>query len=114
MFFAPYCFSLEAITSIRAVLETMPVFTASGKISVNTQSSCSARNSGVDSRMSVTPVVFCAVSAVIALIAYTPWAVIVLMSACIPAPPLESLPAIVNAVFINTSPFSALKFYIAA
>lgn len=35
-----------------------------------------------------------------ALIAYTPFAIIVLMSAWIPAPPPESLPAIVSAVFI--------------
>ena len=50
----------------------------------------------------VTPVVFCAVSAVTALMAYTPLAVIVLISAWIPAPPLESLPAIVSAVFISS------------
>lgn len=43
-----------------------------------------------------TPVVFCAVSAVIALIAYIPCIVIVFMSACIPAPPLQSEPAIVS------------------
>ena len=47
-----------------------------------------------------TPVVFWAVSAVIALIPYTPFAIIVFKSAWMPAPPLESLPAIVNAVFI--------------
>ena len=78
----------------------MPVFTASGRISVKMQSSCSARNCGVTSIISATFVVFCAVSAVIALIAYTPFAIIVLMSAWIPAPPPESLPAIVSAVFI--------------
>ena len=50
--------------------------------------------------ISVTPVVFWAVKAVMALIAYTPCAIIVLISAWMPAPPLESLPAIVNAVFI--------------
>ena len=42
----------------------------------------------------------CAVSAVMALMAYTPFAIMVLISAWIPAPPLESLPAMVNAVFI--------------
>ena len=55
------------------MLETMPVFTASGKMSVNTQSSCAARNSGVDSKILFTPVVFWAVRAVMALMAYTPW-----------------------------------------
>ena len=51
MFFAPYCLSLSAMTWIRAVEETIPVLTASGKMSVKTQSSWLARNSGVDSRM---------------------------------------------------------------
>jgi len=49
--------------------------------------------------MPVTPVVFCAVRAVMALMAKTPLAAMVLMSAWMPAPPLESLPAMVNAVF---------------
>ena len=40
------------------------------------------------------------ISAVMALIAKTPFIVIVLMSAWIPAPPLESLPAMVSAVFV--------------
>ena len=42
----------------------------------------------------VTPRVFCTVIAVIAVMAYTPIADIVLMSAWIPAPPDESEPAI--------------------
>ena len=104
IFFAWYAVSLSAIVSIRALEETIPVFTASGYISVKIRSSSSAKNSGVTSIMSVTPVVFWAVSAVIALMAYTPLAVIVLISAWMPAPPLESLPAIVNAVFIHLSP----------
>ena len=45
-----------------------------------------------------------AVMAVMALIAYTPCMVMVLISAWIPAPPLESLPAMVNAVFIVLPP----------
>ena len=44
----------------------------------------------------LTPVVFCDVTAVIAVIAYDPKAVTVLMSAWIPAPPDESEPAIIN------------------
>ena len=67
--FAPYCFSLAAIVSMSSAEETIPILTASGVISVNTASSCSARKCGVDSRMSVTPVVFWAVRAVIALMA---------------------------------------------
>ena len=100
IFFALYSVNLSAMTSISSLDETMPVLTASGRISVKIQSSCSAKNFGVTSIISVTPVVFWAVSAVIALMAYTPFAVMVLISAWMPAPPLESLPAIVNAVFI--------------
>ena len=113
-FLAPYSFSLAAITRISGMLETMPVFTASGKISVNTQSSSSARKSGVHSTMLLTPVVFWATRAVTAQVANTPLAVMVLISAWIPAPPLGSVPAIVNAVFISMLPFFALKFYQAA
>ena len=59
----------------------MPIFTASGTISSNTASSCSFRNAGVVSKISLTPVVFCAVRAVIAHMAYTPCMVIVFKSA---------------------------------
>ena len=99
------------MTSMRPLEETIPILTASGKMSVNTASSSSARNSGVASRMSVTPVVFWAVRAVIALMAKTPFMVMVLISAWIPAPPLESLPAIVNAVLIQF--LLCIAFYIA-
>ena len=66
---APYCLSFFAITRISAALETMPIFTASGKMSVNTASSWSLRKEGVTSRMLVTPVVFWAVRAVMAVMA---------------------------------------------
>ena len=58
-----------------------PIFTASGRISVKILSICCFKNSGDTSIIPVTPVVFCAVSAVIALMANTPFAVIVLISA---------------------------------
>ena len=48
---APYFFKLSAITQISAADDTMPIFTASGRMSVNTQSSWLRRNSGVDSSM---------------------------------------------------------------
>ena len=51
--------------------------------------------------MTETPVVFWAVSAVMALMANTPFRVMVLRSAWIPAPPLQSLPAMDNAVFMK-------------
>lgn len=50
----------------------MPIFTASGKISWNTQSSWLAKNAGSGSTTPYTPVVFWAVSAVTTLIPYTP------------------------------------------
>ena len=100
IFFASYSFSLSAIFMIRPEDETIPIFTASGKISVKILSSSSPKNSSVASIIAVTPVVFWAVRAVMALMAYTPLAIIVLISAWMPAPPLESLPAIVNAVLI--------------
>ena len=108
---APYSRSFAAMSSMSPAEETMPTFTASGLMSVNTASSSAAKNSGVASRMSVTPVVFWAVRAVTALIAKTPFMVMVLMSAWIPAPPLESLPAIVNAVLIINPSFPALLLY---
>ena len=54
------------MTSISAGEDTIPILTASGKMSVKTASSCAARNSGVTSKIPETPVVFWAVSAVIA------------------------------------------------
>ena len=80
---------------------TMPTFTAHGGMSVKTASSSAARNSGVASSMAMTPIVFCAVSAVTALMPYTPFARNVLRSAWTPAPPLESLPAIVRTGISN-------------
>ena len=59
----------DFITSINADDDNIPVFTESGKISVKMQSSWFAKNSGELSITPYTPVVFCAVSAVIALIA---------------------------------------------
>ena len=68
IFFAWYSVSLSAIVSISSLDETIPVLIASGLISVKILSSCSAKNFGVTSIISVTPVVFGAVRAVIALI----------------------------------------------
>ena len=57
------------MTSISSGEETIPIFTAFGKMSVNTASSCFLKNSGLTSMMPETPVVFCAVSAVMTLMA---------------------------------------------
>ena len=59
----------------------MPIFTASGGMSSNTTSICCPRKSGIISTISLTPVVFWATSAVMALMAKTPFMVIVFRSA---------------------------------
>ena len=64
-----YCFSLCMITSNISSPDTMPIFTASGKISENTQSSWAAIKSGPTSEIAYTPVVFCAVSEVMTALA---------------------------------------------
>ena len=82
------------MVSMMAAEDTMPIFTAAGGMSSNTASISWATNSGVASSTARTPVVFCAVSAVMAVSAKRWCAAMVLMSAWIPAPPLESDPAI--------------------
>ena len=57
------------MTRISSEDATMPIFTASGRMSSKTASICCAKNSGVDSRIARTPVVFWAVRAVMALMA---------------------------------------------
>ena len=101
---ARYSRSLAPMARMMSALDTMPIFTASGRMSRNTQSSCCATNSGVASSTPDTPVVFWAVRAVIALMPYTPRQVMVFRSAWIPAPPLESLPAMVSTFFIHMPP----------
>ena len=101
---ARYSRSLVPMARMMSALDTMPIFTASGRMSRNTQSSCCATNSGVASSTPDTPVVFWAVRAVMALMPYTPRQVMVFRSAWIPAPPLESLPAMVSTFFIHMPP----------
>ena len=79
-----------------AALETMPILTAIGGMSSNTASIWSARISGSAFCTARTPVVFCAVSDVMADMPNTPLASIVFRSAWMPAPPEESDPATVS------------------
>ena len=58
IFLSEYCLIDEAITLISSAEETIPIFTASGKMSVTTASICFCRNCGVTSIMPVTPRVF--------------------------------------------------------
>ena len=85
-----------ATVSTIAALASMPVFTASRRMSDATASICAATIAGGTMETPVTRSVFCAVMAVIALAPYTPCAANVLRSAWMPAPPPESLPAIVS------------------
>ena len=66
-FFALYLSRYSAIVLISSPDATMPILTASGKISEKTLSSCKPKNCGVTSMIPLTPVVFCAVRAVTAL-----------------------------------------------
>ena len=81
-----------------AELASMPVFTASAPMSAATASIWAATISGGSSCTAVTRSVFCAVTAVMADVPYTPRAANVLRSAWMPAPPPESDPATVMAV----------------
>jgi len=89
--------TFAATASMMAALASIPVFTASGLMSETTASICSATKPGGTTWTPVTAVVFWAVSAVMADMPYTPRAANVFRSACIPAPPLESEPAMVRA-----------------
>ena len=74
----------------------MPILIASGLISFDVNSIWFLISFIGTFNMENTPDVFCEVIAVIAVIAYEPRLVIVFISACIPAPPEESEPAITN------------------
>src|SRR4051812_29197371 len=76
---------------------SIPVFAASTPMSCATARICAATVSGAISWNPETPVVFCTVTAVIAVVAKTPKAPNVLRSAWMPAPPPESDPAIDSA-----------------
>ena len=71
----------SAIVSIRSALDTIPILTAIGGMSSNTASTCSASTRGSAFCTSRTPVVFCAVSEVMADMPNTPLAIIVFRSA---------------------------------
>src|SRR5579871_721527 len=91
-----------------AALLSIPVFAASTPMSPATASICAATTSGAISATAVTAVVFCAVIAVIAVMPYTPKTLNVLRSACMPAPPPESDPAIDSARGICMEPPTSL------
>ena len=99
-----YSRSLEATASMQAGVESIPTLTASGGMSSKTASIWSAMTFGEMSSIEMTREVFSATTETMTLIPKTPSADIVLRSACTPAPPLQSEPAMVRAVLIMVVP----------
>ena len=95
-----YFFRPAATASMHAGVESMPTLTASGGMSSNTASIWSAMTLGEMSSMERTRAVFSATTETMTLMPNTPSADMVFRSAWTPAPPLQSDPAMVNAVFI--------------
>ena len=89
--------SAAATVSIWSSPTITPIFTAAGRMSVNTESICSRTTAGSTGAMSCTPVVFCAVMPATTHMPYTSFASIAFRSAAMPAPPDESVVAIVSA-----------------
>ena len=99
MFLASCFFKHSAITPIIDSLTHIPIFIESGRMSSKMASNSMRKCSTGVGKTSLTALVFCAVRAVIIDIPYTPSAENVFKSACTPAPPLQSDPAIVNALW---------------
>ncbi len=91
---SPSSSSAWATASIVATDPSMPILTASTPMSCATARTWARIISGSIACTPVTPTVFWAVIAVIAVIPWTPQAANALRSAWIPAPPPESDPAI--------------------
>jgi hypothetical protein len=94
----PSAWSREATVEMISRLTSMPSLAASTPMSVATASIWAATDSAGMTSTRVTPSVFWAVSAVIALVPWTQWNANVRRSAWMPAPPPLSEPAIVSAV----------------
>ena len=90
----------------------MPILIESGLISLQVKIICFEISRGLIGTIELTPVVFCEVIAVIAVIAYEPRAVTVLISAWMPAPPEESEPATINTLDFGFNLFNRFFNYI--
>jgi hypothetical protein len=88
--------SSAATRSTSSGVPSMPILTASTPMSSTTERNCAVTISSGRASTPCTPSVFCAVIAVIAVIAWPPSMVTVLMSAWMPAPPPESDPAMIK------------------
>src|SRR5204863_7423592 len=89
--------TVVATASTTSADANIPVFAASTPKSAATDAIWARTNSGVTASKAWTPSVFWAVTAVTATVPHTPWASNVLRSAATPAPPPESVPAMVSA-----------------
>ena len=96
-----------ATVSMIGAEKSIPVLAASTPMSEKTAWSWARTNSGGTSSTSVTPTVFCAVRATIAVEPWQPAAANAFRSAWIPAPPPESEPAIVKQRGTGISPANA-------
>ena len=90
--------------SIVATVPSIPIFTASTPMSSATWRTCSTITSGGIGCTALTPTVFWAVIAVIAVMPCTPHAANAFRSAWMPAPPPESEPAIESTRGIGATP----------
>src|SRR5690606_19153903 len=98
------CASMASATTVAmAALASIPILMASIARSSRTVSICARTMPASTGQTRVTPCVFWAVSAVMALVPNTPCAANVFRSAWMPAPPPESLPAIVIAARMRVS-----------
>jgi len=93
--------SASATVSMMPALASMPHLAASTPKSSSTDSICRATKEGERHSTACTPTEFCAVTAVMADMPNTRYAENVFRSAWMPAPPPESLPAIVKALGID-------------
>ena len=88
----------SATAATVAAVASIPVFTLATEKSSRMVSTCCRTNVGSRATTPRTSAVFCAVTAVRAQVPCTRKAAKVLRSACAPAPPPESEPAMVKAV----------------
>ena len=100
MFGNPVFLKSPASASAFSPVPSIPTFTASTRYFLRSTAISLNRNSGGTGRTACTARPSCAVSAVMAERPATPKASKTLMSACMPAPPEGSAPAMVRAVLI--------------
>ncbi len=89
--------NIRTTSRMIAVLKSIPDFTALGGSSAKTASICRRTIFGVAGWMPKTPLGFCAVRQVMAVVPWTPRAEKTFRSAWMPAPPPLSDPAMVSA-----------------